>query len=161
MPGMRPDRMLGLERCEPSAWPPSIGPMPRPARTAKYIWRMAADPPLCGTGRTVQRILQCSLPRRGGYCHCLFDVNEIVDDLTEAQGIEAAGGWFEADIESEDVAQLIRDFRVVKIGVGRLPLDNAARDEVAQRIQQWIARFSELEEAGAGLTGRYSDDLDV
>ena len=100
-------------------------------------------------------------PRRGGYCHCLFDVNEIVDDLTEAQGIEAAGGWFEADIESEDVAQLIRDFRVVKIGVGRLPLDNAARDEVAQRIQQWIARFSELEEAGAGLTGRYSDDLDV
>ena len=61
--------------------------MPRPSRTAKYIWRMAADPPLCGAGRTVQRILQCPLLRRGERCRCLFEVNEIIDDLTDAGAV--------------------------------------------------------------------------
>jgi len=134
--------------------------MPRPSRTAKYIWRMAADPPLCGAGRTVQRILQCPLLRRGERCRCLFEVNEIIDDLTDAGAVDL-GDWFEDDVDPDDVSQLTKDFRRVRAAVGGLQADAATKDEIRQRLDVWIARFSEVEAAGAGLTGRYSDDLDL
>ncbi len=134
--------------------------MPRPSRTAKYIWRMAADPPLCGTGRTVQRILQCPLPRRGETCRCLFEVNEILDDLTDAAASDVAS-WFEDDVDADDVSQLIKDLRRARVGVGALGSDAAGKDQIRQRLDVWIGRFTELEAAGSGLTGRYSDDLDI
>lgn len=134
--------------------------MPRESRTAKYLWRMAADPLLCGPGKTVPRILQCPLPRRGETCRCLFEINDILDDLTDAGQVDVAQ-WFEDEIEPDDVGQLIADFRRAKVGVTRLSADADVKDQIRQRLDVWLTRFALLEEAGAGLTGRYSDDLDV
>src|SRR5438445_819679 len=102
--------------------------MPRPSRTAKYIWRMAAEPPLCGTGRTVQRVLQCPLPRHGETCRCLFEVNEILDDLTDAGAADVAS-WFEDEVDAEDVPQLINDLRRARVGVSGLRGDAASKDQ--------------------------------
>jgi hypothetical protein len=134
--------------------------MPRESRTAKYIWRMTADPLLCGPGKTVTKILQCPLPRRNETCHCLFEINEIVDDLTDANQVELAE-WFEDDIDADDVGQLMADFRRAKAGVSPLNADPEAIEPIRQRLDVWLTRFGLLQEAGAGLTGRYSDDLDV
>jgi hypothetical protein len=134
--------------------------MPKPSRTAKYMWRMAADPPLCGPGRTVERILQCPLPRRGETCRCLFEINEVADDLAEAGAADVAG-WFDDEVDPDDVPQLMKDLRRARVGVSQLRSDEQVREQLAQRLDAWIGRFADLEAAGAGLTGRYSDDLDL
>jgi hypothetical protein len=134
--------------------------MPRESRTAKYIWRMTADPLLCGSGKTVTKILQCPLPHRDETCQCLFEVNEIVDDLTDAAQVDV-GQWFEDDIDADDVGQLIADFRRAQVAVTQLNSDAETKEQIRQRLGVWMTRFALLQEAGAGLTGRYSDDLDV
>lgn len=135
--------------------------MPRERRTAKYIWRMAAQPLLCGPGKTVPGILRCPLPRRGDTCRCLFEINDIVDDLTDAGHVDVAE-WFEDEIDADDVGQLIADFRRAKVDATHLSPDaEVVKEQIRQRLDVWITRFTLLQEARAGLTGQYSDDLDV
>jgi hypothetical protein len=131
----------------------------RPSRTAKYLWRMTADPLLCGGGPQLARLMRCPLPSRGGQCRCRFEINEIIEDLGDAQALEVAG-WFETDIDADDVPQLIADFRTARIGTERLAGVGANTEDLVSRLDAWSDRFRELEATQTGLTGRYADDLD-
>ena len=127
----------------------------RRAITAKYQWLMVADPLLCGSGATIARLQRCNRLNRGEPCVCRFLINDLADDMVDI-GAEEFVGWFESDIEAEDMPELVREFAS---HVARARLQKVSDDSIG-RAQAWLARFRSLAAEESGLTGRYTDVLD-
>lgn len=121
-------------------------------RRENYTWLMTADPPLCGGSSSLARFRGCPDLDADGGCRCRFHINDLLDDLDKT-GLQDLAGWFEADVEGDDMDALISEIKREADGrhlsQGQLEL-----------VAPWIRRFHELRGAGAGLTGQYADDLD-
>lgn len=127
--------------------------MPNPRRADRYAWLLTADPPLCASGRPIAVLNQCPCRRRGQVCLCRFDAAEIAEDLGELGAGELAR-TLEDGMEPEEVA----DFAD---GVRRCLIGAKGDEELVERVKVLLVRLEKLIEAEAGLTGRYSDDIDL
>jgi len=93
--------------------------------------------------------------RRGDPCWCRFEAETIADDL-DAIGAGDLSEWLTDTFDPEDVAAFADDLEKALSGARA----RAADDDGIHRVAQLHARLSRLVRAGAGLTDRYSDDLD-
>lgn len=118
----------------------------------QYPWLLTADPPVCGSGPALGVLRRCERLRRGQHCQCRFAAADIGDDL-EAAGHRDLADYFTTSLEPEDVEELAGRLRVAS--------PNDLQDgELAERLVQLLRDLDRLVEAGAGLTDRYSDELD-
>ncbi len=126
--------------------------MPNPRRADRYSWLLTSDPPLCGGGRPVAVLNQCSRRRKGQICFCRFEAAEIAEDLGKLGAGELARE-LEDGMEPDEVA----DFAD---GVRRCLRGAKGDEELIERVKVLLVRLEKVVEAEAGLTDRYSDDVD-
>jgi hypothetical protein len=102
-------------------------------------------------GPSLGVLLRCERLRRGDRCFCRFAAADIADDLSEA-GAPDVAEMLETNLEPEGVEEL-------RGAVQEIDLD-ALDDAVAERLSILLGDLGRLVGAGAGLTDRYSDELD-
>ena len=127
--------------------------MPNPRRHDKYVWLLTADPPICAGGRPTAVLNQCSRRRNGQECYCRFDAAEIGDDLGQLGATELAR-TLEECLDADEVAGFAEDVRRA------LEWARSTDDELVERLRVLGVRLGRLVEHEAGLTDRYSDDVD-
>jgi hypothetical protein len=126
--------------------------MTNPKRADRYAWLLTADPPICASGRPVAVLNQCPRRRRDQVCFCRFDAAEIAEDLNKLGAGELAR-TLESGLEPEeleDFADGVRGFLRTAKG----------EEDLMGRAKVLVVRLDKLVEAEAGLTDRYSDDID-
>lgn len=126
--------------------------MPSPRRADRYSWLLTADPPLCSGGRPVVVLNQCPRRRNEQICFCRFDAAEIAEDLTKL-GAAVLARELEDGMEPEEVA----DFTD---GVREHLARSKGDEETVERVKVLLVRLQQVVDAEAGLTDRYSDDVD-
>lgn len=124
-----------------------------PRRADRYVWLLTADPPVCAGGRPVAVLNQCSRKRKGELCHCRFDAAEISDDLGML-GCGELARTLEDGLEPDELSDFADGIR------GCLSLAGGKDDELVERVKVLVTRLDRIIEAEAGLTDRYSDDVD-
>jgi hypothetical protein len=131
----------------------------RPTRHDKYNWQLTADPPICAAGRPTVVLNACERRRRGGECWCRFDVADIAQDLREEADPAATrlAADLEDELEADEVEAIAEAFAAV---IARSRPRTAAAEDRLERLKQVHARLQHVAEAGAGLTSRYTDDID-
>jgi len=120
-----------------------------------FLRLLTADPPVCRGGRPLEVLANCDRLRRGDPCWCRFEAEAIVEDL-EAIGAPALSDWLTDTLEPEDVEAFADEIERAINGARPRSED----DDAVQRVAHWHVRLRRLVRAGAGLTDRYSDDLD-
>jgi hypothetical protein len=131
-----------------------------------YRWLLTADPPVCRAGRPIVVLENCDRLRREESCWCRFDVAEIAEDLDVIGYRKIAEDWLHDHLEPEDV-EAFRDEvasaieRAMRVSVTQD--DALVKTEVEhgiERVRSLRARLDRLVEREAGMTDRYSDDLE-
>lgn len=95
---------------------------------------------------------RCERLRRDEVCWCRFPASDLADDLTEA-GAPDLAAYFATALEPEDVDELSAKVRA-------LVTSGIPDAELSDSLGGLSRRLRRLVEAEAGLTDRYSDDLD-
>lgn len=121
-------------------------------RAEQYPSLLTADPPVCRVGPPLAILRRCELLRRDEVCWCRFLASDLADELTEA-GAPDLAEYFTSALEPEDVDELSAKVRA-------LVTSGIPDAELADRVAKLSRRLRRLVEAEAGLTDRYSDDLD-
>ena len=122
-------------------------------RAEQYPSLLTADPPVCRVGPPLAVLRRCERLRRDEVCWCRFAAADLADELIEAGASELAD-YFAAALEPEDVDEL--SSKVHALATSESVPDAGLADSVARLSR----RLRRLVEAEAGLTDRYSDDLD-
>lgn len=120
-----------------------------------FIRLLTADPPLCRAGKPLEVLSNCDRLRRGEPCWCRLEAEAMGEDLV-AIGADRVSDWLTDTLEPEDVEAFTEDVLHAIEAARTPPID----EEAVQRVQHWHAWLRRLVRAGAGLTDRYSDDLD-
>jgi hypothetical protein len=120
-----------------------------------FVRLLTADPPVCRAGRPLEVLANCERLRRGEVCWCRFEAEAIADDF---EAIHAAHltDWLTDAMDPADVDEFAGDIDKA-IAVARA---THIGDDDVQRVVHLRARLGRLVQAGAGLTDRYSDELD-
>jgi hypothetical protein len=118
----------------------------------QYPWLLTADPPVCRSGPALGVLRRCERLRRGDRCICRFAAADIADDLEKA-GWPDLADYFATPLEPEDVEELARKLRASD-------QSKLADADLAESLALLLRDLSRLVEAGAGLTDRFSDELD-
>lgn len=118
----------------------------------QYPWLLTADPPVCRSGPALGVLRRCERLRRGDRCLCRFAAADIAEDLENA-GSRDLADYFATSLEPEDVEELVRKLRI-------FDPNKLADADLADRLLQLLRDMDRLVEAGAGLTDRFSDDLE-
>lgn len=121
-------------------------------RAEQYPSLLTADPPVCRVGPPLAVLRRCERLRRDEVCWCRFAAADLADELTEAGAPELAD-YFATALEPEDVDELSSKVRA-------LVASGVPDAELADSVARLSRRLRRLVEAEAGLTDRYSDDLD-
>lgn len=130
--------------------------MPGSARRAdRYVWLLTADPPLCASGKPVAVLNQCSRRRHAQLCYCRFDAAEISGDL-EKLGCAELSRALEDSLEPDEVADFAQHVEHCLRG----SRTHTALEEVVERVKVLLVGLERVVEAEAGLTDRYSDEVD-
>ena len=95
---------------------------------------------------------RCERLRRDEVCWCRFPASDLADELAEA-GAPDLADYFASTLEPEDVDELSQKVRA-------LVTSGIPDAELADSVALLSRRLWRLAEAEAGLTDRYSDDLD-
>jgi hypothetical protein len=127
--------------------------MSSPRRADRYNWLLTADPPLCTGGKPVAVLNQCSRRRKGQLCYCRFDAAEISGDLDKL-GCGELARTLEDSLEPDDVSDFADGIRSCLIRA------RGQDEELVERVKVLVVRLDQVIEAEAGLTDRYSDDVD-
>jgi len=139
--------------------------MPRYERR-DYRWLLTADPPVCRAGRPIVVLANCDKLRRQESCWCRFDVSEITDDLDAIGYRRVAEDWLHDDLEPEDVEAFRNEVASVIERAARdseAHVENDAKTEyehTIERVRSLRTRLDRLVESEAGMTDRFSDDLE-
>jgi hypothetical protein len=124
----------------------------QPYRPEQYPSLLTADPPVCQVGPALAVLRRCERLRRDEECWCRFAAADLADQLTEA-GAPDLGDYFSSALEPEDVDELSSKVRV-------LAMSGIPDGELADSVARLSRRLRRLVEAEAGLTDRYSDELE-
>lgn len=120
-----------------------------------FVRLLTADPPVCRGGRPLDVLANCDRLRRGESCWCRFEAEAIAEDF-DAIGADHMSDWLVDTLEPEDVEAFANDVdRAVALAQAK-----SAADDDLQRVVHLQARLRRLVHAGAGLTDRYSDELE-
>lgn len=119
---------------------------------AQYPWLLTADPPVCMSGPALGVLRRCERLRRSDRCVCRFAAADIAEDLENA-GLPDLAEYFATPLEPEDVEELARKLRISNP-------NRLADADLADRLVLLLRDLDRLVEAGAGLTDRFSDELD-
>jgi hypothetical protein len=118
----------------------------------QHAWLLTADPPVCAIGPALGVLRRCERLRLGEHCFCRVAAADVAEDLTAA-GASDLAEFLETALEPDDV-EALRD------GVEKIDLDELGDAALAERLAMFGGDLQRLVRAGAGLTDRYSDDLD-
>ncbi len=118
----------------------------------QHSWLLTADPPVCAIGPALGVLRRCERLRLDQHCFCRIAAADVADDLAAAGALELAE-FLDTALEPDDV-EALRD------GVQDLDLDGLDDPALAERLATLRGDLERLVRAGAGLTDRYSDDLD-
>lgn len=118
----------------------------------QYPWLLTSDPPVCRSGPALAVLRRCERLRRGDRCVCRFGAADIAEDLERA-GVPELAEYFATSLEPEDVEDLASKLR-------RLDPSRLADTDLGDELTRLLHDLGRLVEAGAGLTDRFSDDLD-
>ena len=121
-------------------------------RAEQYPSLLTADPPVCRVGPPLAVLRRCERLRRDEVCWCRFASADFADELIEAGAPELAD-YFATALEPEDVDELSSKVRA-------LVASGVPDAELADSLARLSRRLRRLVEAEAGLTDRYSDELD-
>ncbi len=133
----------------------------RTPRAELYDRLLTADPPVCGLGKPVAVLQGCERRRRDQECLCRLDANEVSDDLLRL-GCDDLADYLVAGSEPEDVEDFVGAMAdCLARSIARRPPDGAGdREEATERLRRVERRLRVLVEHEAGLTDRYSDEID-
>ncbi len=131
---------------------PSLGGGSGRSNAVQYPWLLTADPPICRSGPALGVLRRCERLRRADRCLCRFAAADIAEDLENAGSPDLAD-YFATPLEPEDVEELARKLLIFNPS-------KLADTDLADRLFQLLRDLDRLVEAGAGLTDRFSDDLD-
>lgn len=134
----------------------------RPTSPAELYDRLlTADPPVCAAGKAVAVLQQCERRRRDQECLCRFDANEIAEDAA-GLGCAEVGEYVSGELEPDDVEDFARAVAAClddrSSGTAATDPDGVAA--AMERLRRVEGRLGVLVRHEAGLTDRYSDDID-
>lgn len=126
--------------------------MDRRYRAEQYPGLLTADPPICAVGLPLTVLRRCERIRRGETCYCRIYSRDLADDLIAA-GAPQQADYLSESLEPEDVEALVAELRAIDF-------DRLADGDLRARVDAGVAQLARLVQHDAGLTDRYSDDLD-
>ena len=127
---------------------------------------LTADPPVCRIGGPIVVLANCDRLRRQESCWCRFDVSEITGDLAAMGHRSIAEDWLQDDLEPKDVEAFRDEIAFVLERADRLSkaqVGAAAKTEIehaTERVRLLHVRLNWLVQREAGITGRFSEDLE-
>lgn len=95
---------------------------------------------------------RCERERLGEPCDCRVYSGDLADDLVAAGAVEQAE-YLTDRLEPEDVAALADEMAAID-------LDRIEDSDLRHRLENGRVQLARLAQHEAGLTDRYSDDLD-
>lgn len=125
-------------------------------RAELYERLLTADPPICRGGHPVAVLNACERRRRGADCLCRFDANELAED-GELLGCGAIADSLEHELEREEVEGLLAE---VELCLNRPAPTEDRSAEAFERLGRVRYRLEAVVEHEAGLTDRYSDEIE-
>jgi hypothetical protein len=107
---------------------------------------------VCRIGNALAVLSRCERQRRYEDCYCRFEAGDLAEAL-EMAGAPDLAEYLATPLEPEDVEDLAQR-------LAQRRWDPAVDSDLADKVAKFRRDMDRLVRHGAGLTDRYSDDLD-